>query len=219
MWETVDRLRYYLVMLGIGASATVVISLGAFVLAVVLGFVLTILRQSRGLAGPLFVTSYAEVFRNTPTLTQLLIIYFGLVQVGIVLPSLVAAIIGLGLGGAAVLSEVFRASLLAIDKGQSEAAQSLGMRRLERLRYIVVPQGVRVALPPISNYAIGLLKDTSLASAVAVPELALRARMLVAETYQSTTIYLLVALIYLALSGSLSLLFSSMERRTKWGRA
>jgi His/Glu/Gln/Arg/opine family amino acid ABC transporter permease subunit len=218
MWETVNRLPYYLEMLGIGAVATAMVSIGAFIFAVIFGFLLTLIRQSRGPVGPMFVSSYVEVFRNTPTLTQLLIIYFGLVQIGISLPALVAAIIGLGLGGAAVLSEVFRASMLAIDKGQSEAAQSLGMRRLERLRYIIAPQGFRVALPPVSNYAIGLLKDTSLASAVAVPELALRARILVAETYQSTTIYLLVALIYLVLSGSLSLIFSSMERRTKWGR-
>jgi L-cystine transport system permease protein len=213
----VSRLPYYLEMLGIGTAATVVIAIGAFVFAVILGLALTIVRQSRGLVAPMLVTGYVEVFRNTPTLAQLLIIYFSLVQMGIFVPSLVAGIVGLGFGGAAALSEVFRASLLAIDKGQSEAAQSLGMRRVARLRYIIVPQGARIALPSVSNYAIGLLKDTSLASAVAVPELALRARILVADTYDSTTIYLLVALIYLTMSVSLSLLFSSLERRAKWG--
>ncbi len=213
----VSRLPYYLEMLGIGTAATVVIAIGAFVFAVILGLALTMLRQSRGLVVPTLVAGYVEVFRNTPTLAQLLIIYFSLVQMGIFVPSLVAGIVGLGFGGAAALSEVFRASLLAIDKGQSEAAQSLGMRRAARIRYVIVPQAARIALPSVSNYAIGLLKDTSLASAVAVPELALRARILVADTYDSTTIYLLVALIYLIMSVSLSLLFSAVERRAKWG--
>lgn len=219
MSGVIERLPYYLTMLGLGAVATVIVAIGAFAFAVTFGFVLTTIRQSRGGVVAVLVSGYVEVFRNTPTLAQLLVIYSALVQIGIFVPSLVAAMIGLGLGGAAVLSEVFRASLLAIDKGQWEAAQSLGMRRVARLRYIIVPQAARVALPTVGNYAIGLLKDTSLASAVAVPELALRARILVADTYDSTTVYLLAALIYLIMSGAVSLTFSAFERRAKVGRA
>lgn len=219
MSGVIERLPYYLTMLGLGAVATVIVAIGAFVFAVIFGFLLAAIRQSRGVVASTLVSGYVEVFRNTPTLAQLLVIYSVLVQIGIVVPSLVAAMIGLGLGGAAVLSEVFRASVLAIDKGQSEAAQSLGMRRVARLHHIIVPQAARIALPTVGNYAIGLLKDTSLASAVAVPELALRARILVADTYDSTTVYLLVALIYLILSGVVSLIFSALERRAKWGRA
>ncbi|MCY1446974.1 L-cystine transport system permease protein YecS [compost metagenome] len=131
------------------------------------------------------------------------------------MPAIGAAIIGFGLNGAAILSEVFRASIRTIDRGQSEAAYSIGMTRSLAMRIIVLPQAFKVAIPGMANFAIGLLKDTSLASAAAVPELTFKAKMLVSETYQTNLIYFLLAMIYLILSLVLSHCAARTERRLK----
>ena len=150
--------------------------------------------------------------RGTPALTQLFIIYFGLADIGLGMPPLAAAIVGLGANGAAYLSEVFRAGISAIHRGQTEAALSLGLPPLEVMRFVVLPQAVRIMLPAFVNYAVQLLKDTTLASSVAAPEIMFRARNLVMETYLSMQIYLLVACIYLAMSIPLSHLAARLQR-------
>jgi polar amino acid transport system permease protein/cystine transport system permease protein len=160
---------------------------------------------------------YLELFRNVPILTQLFILYFGLTHLGLTLPATVAAIIGFGLNGAAILCEVFRSAINNVDRGQGEAAAAIGMTRRMALRIIVLPQAIKVALPGMANFAIGLLKDTSLASAAAVPELAFKARMLVSETYQTNQIYLMVAVIYLILSLVLARIGHGAESRLRRG--
>ena len=159
-----------------------------------------------------------DVFRAVPVLTQLFIIYFGLAELGVQLDPLPAAIIGFGINGGAYLTEVFRAGIEAIHRGQIEAALTIGMTRLTALRIIVLPQAIRVVLPPLGNFAIGLLKDTSLASSVAAPELSFRARMLVDQTYLSTQIFLMVAAIYLAMSLPLGYLTRQAGARMSRGR-
>lgn len=210
--RTLELLPYFLEVLGIGALTTIGLTGAAFVVAAVLGFCLALMRLSRNPALDLIASLYLEVFRNIPILTQLFILYFGLTYIGITLPAIGAAIIGFGLNGAAILSEVFRSSILTIDRGQSEAAFSIGMTRRMALRIIVLPQAFKVAIPGMANFAIGLLKDTSLASAAAVPELTFKARMLVSETYQTNTIYFLLAIIYLVLSLALSHWAARTER-------
>ena len=118
-----------------------------------------------------------------------------------------------------MLAEVFYSSIKAVDRGQEEAGLAIGLTPVRTLYYIVLPQALRVALPSIGNYAIALMKDTSLASAVAAPELAFRARMLVSETYLSTQIYLLVALIYFVLSFPAARLVATLEKRLLKGRS
>ncbi|WP_164705049.1 amino acid ABC transporter permease, partial [Pseudomonas viridiflava] len=117
-----------------------------------------------------------EVFRGTPALVQLFIIYFSLTAVGIEFSSFVAAIIGLGLNAAAYLAEIYRAGLEAVPKGQVEAAKAIGMPRAQVMRWVVLPQSIRIVLAPIGNVAISLLKDTSVASLIAAPDLMLRAQ-------------------------------------------
>ena len=151
-------------------------------------------------------------------LTQLFVIYFGLAAIGIRLSPIPAAIAGFGLNGGAYLTEVFRGGLEAVGRGQVEAAQALGLGRLRILRLILLPQAFRITLPALVNFAIGLLKDTSLASAVAAPELSFNARMLVDRTFLSTQIYALVAFLYLAMSLPLALLGRRLERRLAAGR-
>lgn len=194
------------------AYTTVGITVYAFIVAVVLGFLLALSR----LYGPSFLAriaaAFVEILRNIPVLVQLFILYFGLAQIGIHIPPIMAAGLGLGMNGAALLSEVFRSSILAVDRGQSEAGFALGFTPGRVLYHIIFVQSLRISLPSIGNFAVALMKDTSLASAVAAPELVFRARNLVSETFLSTEIYLIVALIYFLLSFPVSWYFKSLER-------
>jgi len=208
---------YFLKVLGLGAMTTVGLTLASFVVAVLLGFALALMRLSRSFLLRSVASLYLELFRNVPILTQLFILYFGLTHLGLTLPATVAAIVGFGLNGAAILCEVFRSSINTVDRGQGEAASAIGMTRRMAMRIIVLPQAIKVALPGMANFAISLLKDTSLASAAAVPELAFKARMLVSETYQTNQIYLMVAVIYLILSLVLARLGNRAELALKRG--
>ena len=118
--------------------------------------------------------SYIELIRGTPALTQLFLIYFGLASAGFVLSAFTAAVVGLGLNYAAYLAEVYRAGIRAIHAGQREAALVIGMTHAQAMRSIILPQALRVIVPPMANYAVSLLKDTSVASLISAPELMLR---------------------------------------------
>jgi len=214
-WLTVWDLLPTLLL---AAVTTVEITIGAFIVAVLLGLLCAILSTFRSRLITFLIGTYVDVFRAVPVLTQLFIIYFGLTEIGIRLDPLPAAIVGFGINGGAYLSEVFRAGIASVHQGQMEAAQMLGMTRLKAMRIVILPQAMRVVLPPLANYAIGLLKDTALASAVAAPELMFRAKNLVDKTFLSTQIYLTVAAIYLAMSLPLSHLTRWAEARVGRGR-
>ncbi len=211
--KSLEMLPYFLKVLGVGALTTLGLTLAAFAVAAILGFGLALMRISRYRPLNWMASIYLEIFRNIPILTQLFILYFGLTYIGITLPAVGAAIIGFGLNGAAILSEVFRASILMINRGQAEAAYTIGMTRSKAMRLVVLPQAFKVSIPGMTNFVIGLLKDTSLASAAAVPEMTFRAKMLVSETYQTNLIYFLLAAIYLVLSLVIAYGASRTERR------
>ena len=196
---------------------TAIVTAGSFVVSIVLGIVSAGCATNRSPMLRAISYAYVEVFRAVPILTQLFIIYFGLGSIGIKLNPIPAALVGFGLNGGANLTEVFRGGIGAIDHGQTEAALSIGMTKLMALRYIVLPQAFRIVLPSLTNFAIGLLKDTSLASAVAAPELSFDANALVDRTFRSPEIYILLALFYLAMSLPLSALARSLERRSARG--
>ena len=213
----VDRFPYFMSLLLKGAVMTVAVAAGALALALVLGLVIALLRMSRSRLLNGFAYVYTEFLRGTPALAQLFVIYFGLPDIGIELKPVEAAIVGLGINGSAYLSEVYRAGIQAIHRGQFEAAFSLGMTPIGSMRYIVLPQAVRMMLPPITNFSITLLKDTALVSVVAVPEIMFYARNLVTETFQSMHVYLLAAAIYLAMTIPMSRLVARLERtRRAW---
>src|SRR5882724_2805539 len=212
-WEILIReIPHFLPVLLEGAVVAIEVAAGAVCLALVGGLVLAVMLTSSVVPGRVLARSYVELMRGTPALTQLFIIYFGLADIGLGMPPLAAAIVGLGANGAAYLSEVFRAGISAIHRGQTEAALSLGLPPLEVMRFVVLPQAIRIMLPAFVNYAVQLLKDTTLASSVAAPEIMFRARNLVMETYLSMQIYLLVACIYLAMSIPLSHLAARLQR-------
>ena len=204
----------FLIPLLTAALTTIGISAGAFVVALVLGFVLASVRYLwpvRLVTIPL--QAFVEIYRNIPSLTHLFILYFGLAYLGVRLSSVTAAVLGLGLIGAAGLSEVYRAGFQAVPIGQREAAFAIGLTPWQVFREIVAPQGWRIALPPIGNYAVQLIKDTSLVAAIAAPEIMFTARNLVVNTFETTLVYLLATLIYLALCLPLVVMLRSVEKR------
>ena len=152
---------------------------------------------------------------GTPLLLQLYLIYYGLVQVGIDIPALMAGIIGLSLHFAVYNADVIRAGVLSVDPGQIEGARSIGLSRSQAQRYVIVPQALRSTLAPLGNNLIVLLKDTSLVSIIGIAELVYSAQRAVSETYSPFEFYLAVAVIYyavnLVLEAGLHLLETKVE--------
>jgi His/Glu/Gln/Arg/opine family amino acid ABC transporter permease subunit len=211
------RLPEFLPYLLRGVVVTVEITLATLALACLAGLVLALLQRTRvPLLGGL-AALYIEIMRSVPVLTTLFLIYFGLAHVGLQLPSFIAAVIGLGMLGAAYMAEIIRAGIGAVHQGQREAALALGMTPAKAMRFIVLPQALRVVVPPTANYAIGLLKDTAIVSTVAAPELLFAAKTLVSRTILPMQVYLLTALIYLALSLPLARLAHHAEARLSRG--
>lgn len=199
-----------------GAIVTVTVTLASLFIAVTLGFVLAILRQFQQMRLLNFlIDAYVEFFRNIPALSHLFILYFGLAAVGVKITSISAAIIGLGLIGAAVTCDIYRSGFLALAKGQIEAAQAVGMTPVQTIRYILSPQAIRIALPTLGNYALQLMKDTSIVSAIAAPEIMFYARSMVTSSFQTTLIYSSAAMIYLLMS--LPLVYAVTRLETKFG--
>ncbi|EPR2694899.1 amino acid ABC transporter permease [Raoultella planticola] len=200
-------------MLYAGLVFTIPITLISFFLGLLLGFIVALIR----LYGPAplknVVRFYVWIIRGTPLLVQLFLIFYALPSVGITLDAFPAAVIGFTLNVGAFTSEVIRATLLWVAKGQWEAAHSIGMSWGQSLRYIILPQAARVAVPPLSNTFISLVKDTSLASVITVPELFLAAQRIAAVTYQPLILYSEAALLYLLICSVLSYLQSRLELR------
>ncbi|WP_323976422.1 amino acid ABC transporter permease [Aeromonas hydrophila] len=200
-------------LLSAGLIFTVPLTLITFVLGIVLGLSVALAR----LYGPaplvMLVRFYVWLIRGTPLLVQLFLIFYGLPSAGIVLDAFTAAVIGFTLNIGAYSSEIIRATLAAIPKGQWEAAYSIGMNWPQVMWRVILPQAARIAVPPLSNTFISLVKDTSLAAAVTVPELFQAAQRLASVTYEPLILYVETALIYLLFSSVLSTLQDKLEQR------
>lgn len=192
---------------------TVPLTLLSFVLGLGLGLVAALARLFAPWPIAAFVRFYVWIIRGTPLLVQLFLIFYGLPSVGIVLDAFPAALIGFTLNVGAYTSEIVRAVILAVPKGQWEAAYSVGMTWGQAMRRTILPQATRIAVPPLSNTFISLVKDTSLAAAITVPELFRAGQRIVATSYEPLILYIEVALIYLAVSSVLSSLQTHVERR------
>ena len=211
------KLPVFLPYLLRGALVTVEITLASLAVAVAVGLVLALLRHARVPVLGALASAYIELLRAIPVLTTLFLIYFGLAYAGIRLSSFAAAITGLGMLGAAYMAEIHRAGIESVHKGQREAALSIGLTPTNAMRWVVLPQAARVVIPPTANYAIGLLKDTAIVSTVAAPELIFAAKTLVSQTILPMQVYLLAALVYLALSLPLARLARHLELRLSRG--
>ncbi len=211
LWEWAPEVFPFLIKASV---VTLQVTAGSLALALVLGIFVAVARISsfKLLSYPALI--YTDVMRGTPALVQLFIIYFGLSDLGLEFDPISAAIIGLGLNGAAYVGEIYRAGIVAIHRGQIEAALSLGMTPVRAMRYIILPQAVRIVLPPLTNYAILLVKDTAIISTIAAPEVMFEARRIVQATFMhsvSGQIYLMAALIYMAITLPMSYVAKRME--------
>ncbi|SDC66299.1 amino acid ABC transporter membrane protein, PAAT family [Cupriavidus sp. YR651] len=213
-----ENAREFLPILLKGAVVTVEVTVLSFLLSSVLGLGLALMKLS-----PVRVLSTAgstivNVIRGLPIIVQLFYIYFVLPDVGIHLTAFQAGVIGLGIAYSAYQAENFRAGIEAVDPGQREAAQAMGMRGSLILRRVILPQAFRIALPPYGNTLVMMLKDSSLVSTITVAEMTRAGQLIASSTFQNMTVYTLVALLYLLMSLPLVYMLRRVEFRFGAGR-
>lgn len=202
---------------------TLKLAILSFLVAVAVGLLVALLRISSSVIVRGVAVCYIEIARGMPALVILYIVYFVPPQMlpgvkWVVLSSFTAAIVGLAIHGGAILAEIFRSGIEALHGGQKEAALSLGMTPAKAMGYIILPQAMRIVLPPVANYAIGLLKDTAVCSLIAAPELMLRAKDLASSSFQPMAVFLLAAALYFVMSYPLALGARYLEARLSYSR-
>ncbi len=196
-----------------GAGYTIELSVGAMVLGLALGLAVALLRLSPFRVLRIVAGFYVSFIRGTPLLVQLFLIYYGLAQFGWRIDPIPAALIGLTLNVGGYASETLRGAIASIERGQWEAAYSIGMTSAQAMRRVILPQAARVALPPLGNTFISLIKDTSLAATIQVPELFRQAQLITARTYEVFTMYITAAALYWIMSSVLAWLQHRAEAR------
>ena len=196
-----------------GALVTVQVTAGSFVLSSLIGLVFALMMVSNLRVLALLAIGVVNVIRGLPIIVQLFYIYFVLPEFGIQFSAMQAGVIGLGIAYSAYQAENFRAGIQAIDHGQIEAAESIGMRRMMIMRRVVLPQAFRIALPPYGNTLVMMLKDSSLVSTITVAEMTRQGQLIASSTFENMTVYTLVALLYLSMSLPLSFGLRRLEAR------
>ena len=198
--------------LAIGLLETIRIALISFVLTVLIGMGTALLRLSDSIAGRAMARGYLELIRNTPMLVQLYLFYFVLAPI-IGIDRYTTGILCVAVFEGAFASEIFRAGILSVPKGQWEASDSLGMYRADTLRFIILPQAIRLMIPPTTGLVISLIKHSSIVSVIAIGELTTKGRDIISETYMSFEVWFTVAAMYLVLTVTLSIFAGHLERR------
>lgn len=196
-----------------GALISLKISFFGCAIGFVLGTILGLGHTSKSRILRAIITLYVTIMRGTPMLIQIAFAVFVLPEFGIVLPPLWAGILAIGLNSGAYVSQIVRAGINSVPRGQLEAAQVLGLSRFQTTRYILLPQAIRIILPSLGNEFITLIKDSSLLSTVGVMELYGQGSIIRSQTYDALTAYCGVALIYLVMTTTLSILVSWLEMR------
>jgi polar amino acid transport system permease protein len=196
-----------------GCAETLKVSVLSLLFGVLLGVTGSLCRLSRNPVLRALSFSYVWVVRGTPFLVQLFILYFGLPQLGLRLDSLTAGVLGLSLNSGAYITEIFRGGILAVDRGQTEAAMSLGMGYLLTLRRIVGPQAIKICIPPLVNQFIMTLKNSSITSLVTITELVRSGEQIISASFRSFEVYTAVALCYLVMNSILMLFAGFLEKR------
>ena len=195
-----------------GLVYTIPITLISFAIGLLIAIVTALIRIKKIKVLSQIIQFYVWIFRGTPLLVQLFIIYYGLPSVGIVLEAFPAAIITFSLNVGAYSSETVRGAILSVDKRQLEACYSVGMTYFQSMYHIILPQALKIAIPPLFNSLIALVKDTSLAANITVAEMFMAAQRIVANTYEPLVLYIEVAIIYLAFSTILTYVQHFIER-------
>jgi His/Glu/Gln/Arg/opine family amino acid ABC transporter permease subunit len=196
-----------------GTLVTLELTVTSLLLSVILGLLGAFGRLSRSRIAYSISTVYVEIVRGTPLILQLFFVYFSLTQFGLVLSGFWAATIALGAFGGAFLTEIFRAGIQGVDKGQVEASFSLGMSHSQAMHKIILPQAVRLVLPPLANYAIQTLKNTSIVVTIAVGDLMYAAYSGASLTFRSMEFYAMAGIIYFVFCYPLSRILAAFEDR------
>jgi polar amino acid transport system permease protein len=214
MTEYMDYLRIAAPVLWDGLLITFRVSFVCLLIGLGTGFPTALAR----VYGPKWLrwlaTTYTEIFRGTPVLVQLFLVYYGLPQFGLTFSAYTSAYIALGLNSGAYQSEYFRGAIQAISAGQMLAARSMGMTRIQAIRYVIIPQAFRYALPAWSNEVVSMVKITSIVYLIAVPEMLYVAKELMAKYFNPFQTYITVGIIYLVVIGLLTLVLNYIERKS-----
>jgi His/Glu/Gln/Arg/opine family amino acid ABC transporter permease subunit len=200
-------------ILAVGLLATLKVCLAAIAIGIVLGFALGFGALSRFRAIRIAVLAYVDFVRGTPLLVQIFLVYFALPVIGINFNEYWAGVIALSLNAGGFICEIVRASMQSVDRGQTEAAQSIGMRHRQIVLHVLFPQAWRRILPPLTNELISLIKGSALLSAISVYELTHAGQEIIATYFSPFEIFLLIALYYYALISALAWLSRYLERR------
>ncbi|MCX7922640.1 MAG: amino acid ABC transporter permease [Clostridia bacterium] len=210
-----------------GAKNTILLAAFTVLLGVMLGIILALMKISRNPILKVISTSYIEFIRGTPLLVQIYIVFFGLPYIGIHIPDVpflgqdfprfMAGVIALSLNSGAYVAEIIRAGIQAIDKGQMEAARSLGMSHYMAMRYIILPQAIRNILPALGNEFVVIIKESSIVSVIGISELMFSADTVKGVTFQPFEPLIVVAVIYFVLTFTISRLLGVAERRMRAG--
>ncbi|QQO09262.1 amino acid ABC transporter permease [Breznakiella homolactica] len=214
-----------------GAKNTILLAMFSVVLGTAIGLILSLMKLSKHRVPRFIATAYIEFIRGTPLLVQLFIIYYGLQSIGIRFPNVVwlskllgisfsdfmAGIVTLGINSGAYVGEIFRAGIQAVDKGQTEAARSLGMSQFMTMRYIVIPQAIRNILPALGNEFVVVIKESSIVSIIGIADLMYRADTVRGNTFQPFEPLIVAAVLYFLMTFPLSKLLAYIERRMRAG--
>lgn len=197
-----------------GLMVTLEISCVSLILSLSIGLVTALIRLSQAQVASITARAYIELIRNTPLLVQLFFIYFVLAPI-LDIGRMSSAVLALSLFEGAYASEIFRSGIVSINRGQWDAAYSLGLSPSTTYRYVILPQAVRGVLPPLSGQAISLIKDSALVSTIAIYDLTMQGQAIIAETYLTFEVWFTVAAIYFLITFMLSLAVHSMEKRAR----
>ena len=201
-----------------GAAVTIEVTAASLVVSCVLGLLIGIGRLGHR-RGPVYgiCSTYVTFFRGTPLLVQLFLLFFGLPQFNIMLPAFFCGVIGLGLYSASYVSEIVRGAIQSIDRGQMEAARSIGMSSSLAMRTVILPQAIVRMIPPLGNEFIALIKNSALVSLLTIDDLMHEGQKIISVSYRSLEVYLVIALVYLVLTSSTNYLLQRAERRLRAG--
>jgi His/Glu/Gln/Arg/opine family amino acid ABC transporter permease subunit len=203
----------YLPILLQGLLVTLQIAAGGCCIGLILGTLLALAQTSDSRVLRCLVMSYVIVIRGTPMLIQILCAFYILPQLGLHIDTLPIAIIAIGLNSAAYISQIIKSGISSVSTGQIEAAQTLGFSSFETARYIILPQALQTVLPALGNEFITLVKDSALASVIGVNELSKQGRFVVSKTYDSISVFFALAILYLLVTSTISLLVAQLEKR------
>jgi len=203
--------KYYMFFL-IGTKNTVLLSVCSVFIGVILGLFISLMKLSKNKVLNIVSSVYIEILRGTPILVQIFIVYYGLPKLGLDMPPFVSGVIALSINSSAYVAEIVRAGIQAVDKGQMEAARSLGMSHNMAMRYIIIPQGLKNILPALGNEFIVLIKESSIVMMVGIPDVMYNTNIVRGNTFQPFEPLIVAAIIYFILTFTLSKFMNKIER-------